>query len=135
MVTQMSLECYCSSLLGLFLLHLSCGREWGANSILGRFMVRRSTFEFTICRPLQSYFSEKYYHLSIKYFFMVLSKPSNPIPFLSTNFVWKSKAPSKVKAFAWLVVHKKVNTNDMLQVRRPYKSLSSHWCLLCRESG
>ena len=72
---------------------------------------------------------------SVKSFFMILSKPSYPILFLSTNFVWKSKALSKVKAFVWLVVHKKVNTNDMLQVRRPYKSLSPHWCILCKESG
>ena len=34
-----------------------------------------------------------------------------------------------------LVVHKKVNINDMLQVRRPYKSLCPHWCILCKESG
>ena len=71
----------------------------------------------------------------LKSFFMVLSKPYNQIQFLSTNFVWKSKARSKVKAFVWLVVHKKVNTNDMLHVRRPYKSLSPHWCILCKESG
>ena len=63
---------------------------------------------------------------SVKKNFMVLSMLSNPISFILTNFVWKSKVPSKVKAFAWLVVHKKVNTNDMLQVRRPYKSLSPH---------
>ena len=30
---------------------------------------------------------------------------------------------------------KEPNTNNMLQVRRPYKSLSPHWCILCKGSG
>ena len=50
-------------------------------------------------------------------------------------FLWKSKAPSKVKALIWLVANGKVNTNDMLQLRRPYKSLSLHWCILCKGNG
>ena len=29
-----------------------------------------------------------------------------------------------VKAFAWLVAHKKINTNDMVQLRRPFKALT-----------
>ena len=36
------------------------------------------------------------------------------VPFATTNFIWKSKAPPKIKAFARLVVSKRVNTNDML---------------------
>ena len=44
---------------------------------------------------------------STKSFFIVLSKPSNIIPFLAVNYVCNSKVPSKVKALAWLVVHKK----------------------------
>ena len=71
---------------------------------------------------------------SVKSFFMALSKSSNLIPFLPVNSIWKSKAPPKVKALAWLVVLKKVNTNDVLQARRPYKSLSPHWCILCKGS-
>ena len=72
---------------------------------------------------------------SIKSFFLVLSNSSNPIHFHPANFAWKLKAPSNVKTFAWLVVHKKVNTNDWLHVRRPYKSLSPHWCILCKGRG
>ncbi|RVW62002.1 hypothetical protein CK203_062408 [Vitis vinifera] len=41
-----------------------------------------------------------------------------------TKLVWNSQVPFKIKSFIWLVVHKKVNTNDMLQLRRPYKALS-----------
>ena len=39
---------------------------------------------------------------------------SDLAPLLPTNFVWKSQVPLKVKFFAWLVAHKKVNTNNML---------------------
>ncbi|KAL6335916.1 hypothetical protein AAG906_003541 [Vitis piasezkii] len=39
---------------------------------------------------------------------------SNPILFLPAKFLWSSKAPSKVKALAWLVAHGKANTNDKL---------------------
>ena len=59
-----------------------------------------------------------------KFYFSALASVSNSIPFYPTNFLWNSKVPSKVRAFAWLVAHKKVNTNDMLQLRRPFKALS-----------
>lgn len=69
----------------------------------------------------------------IKSFFIALSSSSDPVPFLLTNFVWKSQVPLKVKSIAWLVVHKKVNTNNMLQLRRSYKALSPNVCILCME--
>ena len=72
---------------------------------------------------------------SVKSFFLALSKVSNPILFLLAKFLWSSKAPSKVKALAWLVAHGKVNTNDKLQLRRPYKSLCPQWCILCKGNG
>ncbi|RVW27814.1 putative mitochondrial protein [Vitis vinifera] len=52
-----------------------------------------------------------------------------------SKFVWNSQVPFKVKSFVWLVAHKKVNTNDMLQVRRPYKALSPDICILCMKHG
>ena len=48
----------------------------------------------------------------VKSFFLALSKSS--VPFHPANFIWKSKVSSKVKAFAWLVAHKKVNTDYLL---------------------
>ena len=33
------------------------------------------------------------------------------------------------------MAHNKVNTNDMLQLTRPFKALSLDWCMLCRGSG
>ena len=71
----------------------------------------------------------------MKSFFLTLSKVSNPILFLPAKFLWSSKAPSKVKALTWLVAHGKVNTNDKLQLRRPYKSLYPQWCILCKGNG
>ena len=44
MVTSLSLEDYYSSLSGVFLVYLVCGRKWGKNSILGRFVVGGPTF-------------------------------------------------------------------------------------------
>ncbi|RVW27818.1 hypothetical protein CK203_107068 [Vitis vinifera] len=72
---------------------------------------------------------------SMKSFFLALSKVSNPILFLPAKFLWSSKVPSKVKALAWLVAHGKVNTNDKLQLRRPYKAFCPQWCILCKGNG
>ena len=72
---------------------------------------------------------------TVKSFFLALSNPSNPILFLLTKFLCKSKALSNVKALAWLVAHKKVNTNDMLQLKRPFKSLFPQWSVSCKGNG
>ena len=60
---------------------------------------------------------------SVKSFFSISSYSPDSVPFYPTNFLWNSKVPSKVKAFSWLVTLKKVNTNDLLQLRRPSKPL------------
>ncbi|RVW20057.1 LINE-1 retrotransposable element ORF2 protein, partial [Vitis vinifera] len=54
---------------------------------------------------------------------------------LFLQFVWNAQVPFKVKSFVWLVAHKKVNTNDLLQLRRPYKALSPDICKLCMKHG
>ena len=46
----------------------------------------------------------------------------------------KSRVFSKVMTFAWLVAHMNVNTNGMLQLRRPFKVLSPNWCIICRRN-
>ena len=68
-------------------------------------------------------------------FFSILSYSPNSVPFYPANFLWNSKVPSKVKAFAQLVALKKVNTNNLLWLRRPFKALSLNWCILCRSSN
>ena len=47
----------------------------------------------------------------------------------------KSQTPLKVKYFAWLVSYKKVNVNDLLQLRRSYKAFNLDVCMLCMECG
>ena len=46
-----------------------------------------------------------------------------------------SKSPLKVKAFSWMEAHRKVNTNGLLQVRQPFKSLNPEWLILCKGGG
>ena len=62
---------------------------------------------------------------TVKSFFLTLSQFSGFPPVFPIKFVWNSQVPFKVKSFVWLVAHKKVNTNDLLQLRRPYKTLKS----------
>ena len=55
--------------------------------------------------------------------------------FFSNKIRLEIKAPSKVKAFSWLVANKRVNINDLLQVRRCFKALNPDHCNLCIKSG
>ena len=71
----------------------------------------------------------------VKSFFLALSQCSGSSPVFPTKFVWNSQVPFNVKFFVWLVAHKKVNTNDLLQLRRPYKALSPDICKLCMRHG
>ena len=68
---------------------------------------------------------------TVKSFFLALSQFSGSTSVFPTKFVWNSQVPFKVKSFVWLVAHKKVNTNDLLQLRRPYKTLSPDIYKLC----
>ncbi|RVX23043.1 LINE-1 retrotransposable element ORF2 protein [Vitis vinifera] len=72
---------------------------------------------------------------TVKSFFLTLSQYSESPPIFPTKFVWNAQVPFKVKSFVWLVAHKKVNTNDLLQLRRPYKALSPDICKLCMKHG
>ncbi|RVW35166.1 putative ribonuclease H protein [Vitis vinifera] len=72
---------------------------------------------------------------TVKSFFLTLFQYSESPPIFPTKFVWNAQVPFKVKSFVWLVAHKKVNTNDLLQLRRPYKALSPDICKLCMKHG
>lgn len=67
---------------------------------------------------------------TIKSLLSTLSKQSTSILFSITKFTRKSKAPSKAKAFAWLMANQKVNTHGLLQARRPFKVLSYDHCTM-----
>ncbi|RVX11275.1 LINE-1 retrotransposable element ORF2 protein [Vitis vinifera] len=72
---------------------------------------------------------------TVKSFFLALSQYFESPPVFPTKFVWNSQVPFKVKSFVWLVAHKKLNTNDLLQLRRPHKALSPNICKLCMKHG
>ena len=86
------------------------------------------------CLDVRALSSSSSYLISIKSFFLALSKQSTSIPFSPTNFIWKSKGHQR-STFAWLAANKKVNTNDVLQVRRSFKALSPDCYTLCMGSG
>ena len=52
MVTSLSLEGYCTNLLGFFQVYSVCGRRWGKNSLLRRFVVGGPTFEIPISKTI-----------------------------------------------------------------------------------
>ena len=68
------------------------------------------------------------------FLYSLVTKPGLS-PLFPTKFVWNCQVPFKVKAFVWLVAHKKVNTNDLLQLKGPYKALSLDICKLCMKHG
>ena len=45
-------------------------------------------------------------------------------------WIWKSKCQSKHKFFAWLLLHDRINTKDML-LRRRWQVTDNHMCVLC----
>ena len=61
---------------------------------------------------------------TMKSFYMALYMTPPITLFHPAKFLWNSKVPSKVKAFAWLVAHRKVNTNELLHLRWLNRSLN-----------
>ena len=51
-VTSLSLEGYCTSLLGFFQVYSVCGRRWEKNLVLGRLVVGGPTFGFPISKTI-----------------------------------------------------------------------------------
>ena len=49
-----------------------------------------------------------------------------------SEWIWKSKCMSKHKFFAWLILHNRINTKDML-LRRHWNVTSNHNCVLCQQ--
>ena len=41
----------------------------------------------------------------------------------SLTMIWEASVPLKVKVFVWTMAHRKLNTNDTIQKRRPSGSL------------
>lgn len=68
---------------------------------------------------------------SCKSMFKKLISNSLEHHFSSFSFIWKSCCPMKVKVFTWLISLNKTNTQDLLQKRLPFLSISLGWCSMC----
>ena len=55
--------------------------------------------------------------------------------FVPFALIWKADVPLKVRFFAWSVVHKRINTNELFQRRRPYLLLSPQWCIMSKSDS
>lgn len=51
------------------------------------------------------------------------------------RFIWKSCVPYRIKVFAWLIFHGKINTSDLIQRKNPHLALSPSRCVMCMEEG
>jgi hypothetical protein len=51
-----------------------------------------------------------------------------------SSWLWKSKCTSKHKFFAWLILHDRINTKDML-LRRHWNVTNNHSCVLCHDDS
>lgn len=52
-----------------------------------------------------------------------------------TKSFWKTKIPSKVKAFVWTAILNKININDLLQSWTLNKVLSPDVCVMCFQNS
>ena len=64
----------------------------------------------------------------------LIDKPTNA-PFKFHQFIWKISIPNKVRVFSLLLVLKKLNTQDLLQRRQPFLSISPGWCVMCKNEN
>ncbi|KAM7464801.1 hypothetical protein LguiB_012363 [Lonicera macranthoides] len=69
---------------------------------------------------------------SVKSFFKILTNSDVGCIFAPKDMTWKSGIPPKVRVLAWLAALRKVNTADLIQLRRPFMHLSPSWCVLCK---
>ena len=70
-----------------------------------------------------------------KSLFRSLIDMPNYSPFNFYHFIWKISIPNKVKVFGWLLILKKLNTQDLLQKRQLFLSVSPSWCVMCRNES
>ncbi|RVX10962.1 hypothetical protein CK203_013235 [Vitis vinifera] len=96
MVTSLSLEGYCTSLSGVFLVYSVCGRKWGKNSVLGRFVVFPSKFVW-----------------------------NSQVPFKVKSFVWLV-AHKKGVIFHPSFIQVKETKEKAMSVLSPYRMVGSH---------
>lgn len=71
---------------------------------------------------------------SCKSFFFSLSSNNLTSSHLH-KFIWKTPRPKKIQFSAWLLVHGRVSTCDVIQKRLPNVFLSPNWYSLCKSNS
>ncbi|KAL5569671.1 hypothetical protein UlMin_026246, partial [Ulmus minor] len=59
----------------------------------------------------------------------------SPVSFEPFRFIWKSSVPHRIKVFAWLVFHGKLNTCDRVQRKNPQMILFPNRCVMCKKEA
>ncbi|KAL5572344.1 hypothetical protein UlMin_021941 [Ulmus minor] len=72
---------------------------------------------------------------SCKSFFDCLTGYTGMVSFEPFCFIWKSSVPHRIKVFAWLVFHEKLNTCDRVQRKNPRMYLFSNRCVMCKKEA
>ena len=67
--------------------------------------------------------------------FIWMRKDNSLLVNLPAKNMWKLNIPVKVKVFTWLLVLGKLSVHTTIQKTRPYHSLSSDWCILCKKDN
>lgn len=72
---------------------------------------------------------------SCKSFFDTLVDDAATPNFSTLQFYLEIFRPYRIKVFAWLVFHGKINTSDFIQRRNPQVALFPSWCILCKKES
>ena len=72
---------------------------------------------------------------SSKSAFVALQQEDGFQDFRFYKFIWKSCIPIRVKFFAWSLSLEKINTNDVLQHKRPFHCLFPNRCVMCKHDA
>jgi len=98
---------------------LSC---WKNYFLLEFLLFWRQEFGLWSLDPLGSYLCASFYKFFIWHW-------KNPI-FSLHVFFWKTKVPYKVKAFIWMAVLNRLNTNDLFQILSTNIVISPNVCVM-----
>lgn len=68
--------------------------------------------------------------LSCKSAFLKLSNEGGMEDRILYKYAWNAIIPSTVKFVAWTIGLGRINTNEMIQRRRPFHCISPNWCVM-----
>lgn len=89
-----------------------------------------STKMFSMTQDRRAWSLDSSSMFTYKYFAFLTCSPSIHNAALYES-LWKVPTPSKVKGFFWIVALDRLNTNNLLQTGRPYRTLSPGVYVMC----